>query len=294
MIIIDYSQTVISNLMAEIGNRTDVDIDVNLLRHMVINTIRSHKVKFGREYGDVVIACDSKKYWRKKVFPYYKANRKKAREDSGFNWPSIFDAINLIKEELKAVFPYKVIEVEGAEADDVIAALVYWSLDNDLNEGSLFAEPKPLLIISGDHDFNQLQKYKHVKQYSPVQKKFVKPESTPERSVLEHIIKGDKGDGVPNVLSGDDSIVNGERQRPISSKKLEEWVTDPTTMPNDETFIRNYHRNKQLVDLSMIPEEVKTGIINTFTSYSAKDKSLLLDYFIKNRMKQMIEHIEEL
>jgi hypothetical protein len=111
---------------------------------------------------------------------------------------------------------------------------------------------------------------------------------------LEHIIKGDKGDGVPNVLSGDDSIVNGERQRPISSKKLEEWVTDPTTMPNDETFIRNYHRNKQLVDLSMIPDDVKTGIINTFTSYSAKDKSLLLDYFIKNRMKQMIEHIEEL
>jgi 5'-3' exonuclease len=111
MIVIDYSQTIISNLMAEIGNRTDVELDVNLLRHMVINTIRSHKVKFGKEYGEVVIACDSRKYWRKEVFPYYKANRKKAREDSGFNWPLIFDSINLIKEELKAIFPYRVIEI---------------------------------------------------------------------------------------------------------------------------------------------------------------------------------------
>ena len=166
MIVIDYSQTIISNLMAEIGNRADVELDVNLLRHMVINTIRSHKVKF-KEFGEVVIACDSRKYWRKEVFPYYKANRKKAREDSGFNWPLIFDSINLIKEELKAVFPYKVIEIEGAEADDVIATLVYWSLENDLKEGTLVPEPMPLLIISGDHDFNQLQKYKHVKQFSP-------------------------------------------------------------------------------------------------------------------------------
>lgn len=293
MIIIDYSQTIISNLMAEIGSRTDVELDVNLLRHMVINTIRSHKVKFGREYGEIVIACDSKKYWRKQVFPYYKANRKKAREDSGFNWPVIFDAINLIKEELRDNFPYKVIEVEGAEADDVIASIVYWSLDNDLNEGGLFPTPNPLLIISGDHDFNQLQRYEHVKQYSPVQKKFVKPDTTPERAVLEHIIKGDKGDGVPNVLTADDAIVNGERQRPVSSKKLEEWVNDPSTMPKDELFVRNYQRNRLLVDLSYIPSDIQEKIINTFTNYSVKDKSNILNYFIANRMKMMMEHLGE-
>lgn len=293
MIIIDYSQTIISNLMAEIGSRTDVELDVNLLRHMVINTIRSHKVKFGREYGEIVIACDSKKYWRKQVFPYYKANRKKAREDSGFNWPVIFDAINLIKEELRDNFPYKVIEVEGAEADDVIASIVYWSLDNDLNEGGLFPTPNPLLIISGDHDFNQLQRYEHVKQYSPVQKKFVKPDTTPERAVLEHIIKGDKGDGVPNVLTADDAIVNGERQRPVSSKKLEEWVNDPSTMPKDELFVRNYQRNRLLVDLSYIPSDIQEKIINTFTNYPVKDKSNILNYFIANRMKMMMEHLGE-
>ena len=295
MIIIDYSQTIISNLMAEIGGRTDVDIDINLLRHMVVNNIRAHKQKFGREYGEVVIACDSRKYWRKEVFPYYKANRKKAREESGFNWPLIFDSINIIKEELRTFFPYKVIEVEGAEADDIIASLVYWSLKNDLKDDSMFdPEPRKLLIISGDHDFNQLQKYKHVKQYSPVQKKFVTPESTPENYVIEHIIKGDKGDGVPNVLSSDDCIVKGERQKKIMSAKLEQWIKEPDTMPKDETFVRNYHRNQQLVDLSFIPEKIQNSIINTFTEQPTKDKSQLLNFFINNKMKQMIEHIEEL
>lgn len=293
MIIVDYSQIIISTLMAEIGSRNDVPIEVDLLRHIVTNTLRSHRQKFGRDYGEMVIACDSKKYWRKQQFPYYKANRKKAREDSGFDWPAIFDAINLIKEELRAVFPYRVIEVEGAEADDVIATLVEWSSENDVKEGALFSEPSPLLIISGDHDFIQLQRFKHVKQFAPVQKKFVKPDTTPERYVLEHIIKGDKGDGVPNVLTADDAIVNGERQRPVSSKKMSEWVDDPSTMPTDVIFQRNFDRNKMLVDLSCIPKSLKEEIINTFVNTPAGDKSKLLDYFIKNRMKMMMEHIGE-
>ena len=293
MIVIDYSQTIISNLMAEIGSRKDVEIEVGLLRHMVINTIRSHKLKFEREYGEVVIACDSKKYWRKQHFPYYKANRKKAREESGFNWPLIFDTINLIKEELTKFFPYKVIEVEGAEADDIIATLAKWSVDNDVKEGSLFSEPSPFLIISGDHDFIQLQKYKHVKQFSPIHKKFIKPESTPEAYVLEHIIKGDKGDGVPNVLSADDSIINGERQKKIMSAKLEQWISDPSSMPTDVVFQRNFDRNKTLVDFTRIPKHIEEDIINTFTALPNKDKSQLLNYFIENRMKQMMEHIGE-
>jgi len=278
--------------MAEIGSRNDVPIEVDLLRHMVANNIRSYKVKFKREYGDIVIACDSRKYWRKQYFQYYKANRKKARDDSGFNWQLIFDTINLIKDELKTHFPYKVIEVEGAEADDIIATLSEWSAKNDYQEGSL--QPNPLLIISGDHDFIQLQKYGHVRQFSPVQKKFVKAETTPEKYVIEHIIKGDKGDGVPNVLTTDDAIVNGERQKPVSSKKLEEWVNNPSSMPKDEAFVRNFQRNKVLVDFTEIPKTLKEEIINTFVNQPIKDKSKLLDYFIANKMKMMIEHIEEL
>lgn len=293
MIVIDYSQTIISNLMAEIGNRRDVEIEVNLLRHMVVNTIRSHKVKFGRDFGEVVIACDNKKYWRKTCFPYYKANRKKAREESGLDWSLIFDTINTIKEELRQFFPYRVMEIEGAEADDIIATLAEWSFENDHKEGTLVPEPNPFLIISGDHDFIQLQKYKNVSQYSPIHKKFIKSELTPEKYVIEHIIKGDKGDGVPNVFTSDDAIVKGERQKPVSSKKIQEWLDNPSSMPTDAAFRRNYDRNKQLVDFSYIPKELKEQVINTFENTKSGDKSKLLDYFIANRMKMMLEHLEE-
>lgn len=293
MIILDYSQTIISNLMAELGGRKDVDLEINLLRHMVINTIRSHYQKFKRDYGDLVITCDSRKYWRKEHFPYYKANRKKAREESGYDWNLIFDAINLIKNELKEFFPYKVIEVEGAEADDIIATICKWSQENYVYEGTVVSHPKPILIISGDHDFIQLQKYNNIKQFSPIQKKFIKPESSSESYLLEHIIKGDKGDGIPNVLTQDDAIINGERQKPVSSKKLEQWVNDPSTMPNDVVFQRNFDRNKKLIDLNQIPKSIEEDIINNFTNYPLKDKSLILNYFIEHKMKLMIEHIEE-
>lgn len=293
MIIIDYSQTIISNLMAELNGQKDVDLEVDLLRHMVINTIRSHYTKFKEEYGELVIACDSKKYWRKDHFPYYKANRKKLREESGYNWNLIFDTINLLKQELKDFFPYKVIEVTGAEADDIIATLCKWSQENELVQTGLISEPQPMLIISGDHDFIQLQKYSNVKQFSPIQKKFVKSDKTSSEVILEHIIKGDKGDGIPNVLTADDAIVNGERQKPITSKKLTEWISDPISMPRDENFLRNFQRNKLLTDFSQIPLEVENNILNTFNNYPNKDKSLVLNYFIEHKMKNLIELIEE-
>ncbi len=199
----------------------------------------------------------------------------------------------MIKEELITFFPYKVIEVEGAEADDIIATLAKWSSTNDVKEGTVFTNANPFLVLSGDHDFIQLQKYKHVNQFSPVQKKFVKPETTPEKYVIEHTIKGDKGDGIPNVFSADDVFIKGERQKSVSSKKLEEWVNKPDTMPVDDAFLRNFDRNKTLVDFTRIPSDIEKSIINTFESAPKKDKSLLLDYFIKNRMKLMMEHIGE-
>lgn len=293
MIVIDYSQTVISTLMAELGGRTDIEISLPLLRHMVINNIRSHKQKFGDEYGEVVIACDSRKYWRKEYFPLYKANRKKAREQSGFDWSMIFNAISTIKDELKEVFPYRVIEIEGAEADDVIASLAKWSAEYDLVEGTLLPKAKPFLIVSGDHDFIQLQTLDHVTQYSPVQKKYVKAEVSPDIYVLEHIIKGDKGDGIPNVLSSDDCIVNGERQKPVSSKKLKEWTEIPSSMPSDDTFKRNYQRNQILVDFNCIPKDIREAVINSYKEQGNRDKSKLLNYFIEHKMKNMIELVGE-
>ena len=292
MIVVDFNQTAISNLMMEVGGRNDIEIQVPLLRHMILNSIRSYKKKFGKEYGELVIACDNQTYWRREYFPYYKAGRKKAREESGFDWKTIFEALNLIRSELEVFFPYKVINVDGAEADDIIAVLAEWSQTND-TDNILFKEPKPFLVMSGDHDFIQLQKYENVKQFSPVQKKFVKPDISPEKYIFEHIIRGDKGDGVPNVLSDDDSIVTGTRQKAIRQDKIDIWYKDFEAMPQDANFKKNYDRNKMLVSFDSIPQKVRSAIINSYVDKPQKDKSKLLNFFIEHKMKNMLELIEE-
>lgn len=290
MIVIDYNQVAISNLMGELGGRKDIEINLPLIRHMIINTIRGYKQKYSAKYGDLVIACDNRMYWRRNVYPHYKANRKKDRDESGYDWKSIFEALSTVRKELEVFFPYPVLNVEGAEADDIIATLAEWSQENDLQEG-MFDDPKPFLIVSGDHDFIQLQRYSNVSQYSPKTKKLVKPERKPQDYVIEHIIRGDSGDGVPNVLSDDTCLVEGRRQKPVLSKKMEEWIKDPASMPQDSQFKANYIRNEQLVDLTKIPQDLKINVINTYVTLPKKDRSQLMNYFMQNRMKQMLEVI---
>lgn len=292
MIVVDFNQTAISSMMAELGGRRDVEVNLPLIRHMIINAIRSYKKKFGAEFGDIVIACDNRHYWRRQYFPNYKANRKKARQDSGFDWSSIFEALHQIRSELQEHFPYPVIDVDGAEADDVIATLAEYSQTS--NTDGLLPSAEPFLILSGDHDFEQLQKYSNVKQYAPVQKKWVKLTESPEAVLMEHIIMGDKGDGVPNILSNDDTFINGHRQRPMKKDKVAEWkkMKPEDFITNDEMW-RNFQRNRELVDLSRIPEDIKEAIIESYEAQKGGDRSGLLNYFIANRMKQMIELVDE-
>jgi 5''-3'' exonuclease (including N-terminal domain of PolI) len=292
VIVVDYNQTAISSLMVNLGGRRDVEVNVPLVRHMIINALRSYRKKFGPEFGEMVIACDNRHYWRRQYFPNYKANRKKSRADSGFDWNSIFEALHLVRAELAEHFPYAVIDVDGAEADDVIAVLAEYS--QTMNTDGLIPSAEPFLVLSGDHDFNQLQKWSNVKQYAPVQKKFIKLAETPEAVLMEHIIMGDKGDGVPNILSGDDTFVNGDRQRPIRKDALALWKTQKPEdfITNDEMW-RNFQRNRELVDLSRIPEEIKESIIDNYEMQKQGDRSGLLNYFIANRMTQLIELVDE-
>lgn len=299
MIIVDFNQTAISTLMAELGGRTDVEIRKDLIRHMIINAIRSYKVKYGAEYGELVIACDNRKYWRKDKFEYYKASRKKARQDSGFDWKLIFDTLSEIRAELAAFFPYTVLDIEGAEADDVIAVLAQWTQTNNLAapEG-LFGEPEPqpVLILSGDHDFIQLQKYKNVSQYSPIHKKWIKPDSTIQNYLMEHICKGDKGDGIPNILSADDTFVNDGRQKPVTAKKLESWLQhspDDFVQHVEIDVARNFQRNRYLIDFDYIPDTIRNNIVGAWQTRPVKDKSQLLNYFMEHKMKNMIELLGE-
>ena len=283
--------------MGEMAGRSGKDVEVNvpLLRHMILNAIRAYKNKFSEEFGDeVVIACDNRHYWRRKVFPHYKGHRKKARAASEYDWSAIFDALNIIRNELDEYFPYPVIDVEGAEADDVIGALAEYSQTAG-EDGGLFDEGTqiPFLVLSGDHDFNQLQKWSNVKQYAPAQRKWIKIKEPAAAVLMEHIITGDKGDGVPNMLSPDNSFADGIRQKSIRKALLAEWKVTPPEQWITAEMSHGYNRNQQLVDLSKTPQEIKDNIIESYQRQQGGDRSQLLNFFIKNKMRLMIDVISD-
>ena len=282
MIIVDLSQVMISNLMVQLGNHTNTEIEEELLRHMILNSIRSYNQKFKNEYGEMIIACDASNNWRRQIFPYYKANRRKNREKSELNWTHIFDTLSKVREELKEYFPYRVIQIDGAEADDIIGTLV----DKFGNTS------EKILIMSGDKDFVQLQRYMNVKQYDPVQKRW-RITNDPDRFVKEHIMRGDPGDGVPNFLSADNTFVVGTRQKPLSQKKMDAWIhMDPREFC-DENMLRGYMRNQQLVDLTFVPENLRVQVLTEYETQAGKGRSKLFNYFIEKRLKNLLESINE-
>ena len=282
MILVDLNQVMISNMMMQIGNHQNAQVDENMLRHMILNTLRFNRQKFHREFGELLITCDDKNYWRRQSFPYYKANRRKARDSSELDWSAIFNALNNIRDELKEYFPYRVMQIDTCEADDIIGTIVH-------KEGKELNVGEPILILSGDHDFKQLHKYANVKQYDPTRKRWIS-HSDPNQYLAEHILKGDAGDGVPNVLSPDNTFVMGIRQRPVTKKRMLDWQ-DINKM--DDEVKRNYFRNKSMIDLTQVPAVIKEEILEKYEAENTKDRSQLLNYFIKNKLRNLMESISE-
>ena len=281
MILVDMNQVTLSSLMVQIGNRTALEPD--LVRHMVLNSLRLYRKQFSDEYGELVLCYDNKTNWRREYFPNYKYSRRKDRKASKLDWGAIFDTLHLIKQELQDNFPYKVLEVENAEADDIIASVVRWV-------GASPSHYERVLIVSGDKDFIQLQKHRFVAQYSPTLKKFVNG-IDPYAYIKEHILKGDRSDGVPNFLSPDNCFVDEMRQRPISKKKMATWIDlEPEDFCN-ENMLRNYQRNRTLIDLEYAPDDINEACIQAYLNSTVKDRSGLLNYFIKNKLKSHIENI---
>ena len=286
MIIVDINQIMISNLMVQINGRNAVELNEDLVRHMVLNSLRGHNKKFRKEYGEMVIACDSKNVWRREIFPNYKAGRKATREKSQHDWDAIFSMLHTIKDEIRSFLPYKVIELETAEADDIIATLVK-RIQNQVGPN----HEKKVLILSGDKDFIQLHS-PNVKQYNPVLNKFVGKGEDPVIYIKEHILKGDRSDGIPNVLSDDNVFIEGRRQRPLSKKKIDAWVNE-VFMTFTEEEQKNYSRNRKLIDLSCIPPELEEKIINEFIDAKVASRDKILNYFITKKLKTLIEVIDE-
>lgn len=282
MILVDLNQVLISNLMQQINSNPKISLDEDLIRHMVLNSLRSYTRQFKQKYGQVVICCDSKKYWRREVFPFYKSNRKKDRDASALDWTAIFEILNKIRDELKEYFPGRVIEVEGAEADDIIGTLTVRASANE-----------EVLILSSDKDFVQLQKYPNVSQYSPILKRYIQTDN-PHQYIKEHIIRGDRGDGIPNFLSADNVFALGERQKTINSKKLSEWISKaPEEFCTNDTMLRGYKRNQMLVDLDYIPDTIRQKIVEAYDNAKVGSKQKLMTYFIEKRLRNMIEVLDE-
>jgi len=283
--LIDLNQVIISNLMMHLKQVSKTNtVNEDLVRHMSLNTIRSLVKQFKSKYSDIILCCDNRRYWRREFFPYYKANRKFDREASGLDWHTIFETINNLRNDLKEHFPYKVIDVEGAEADDCIAVL-----------SKFFSEKnEPVLILSGDKDFVQLQKFPNVSQYSPVLKRFIQSDN-PQVFIREHIIKGDRGDGIPNILSNDGCLALHERQKPINKKKLGEWVakTPEEFWANNDTMLRGYKRNQTLIDFDYIPQNVSTQILLAYYDAKPASKQKMLDYMISKGLESLFEVADE-
>ena len=281
MIIVDLTQVLIASLMASTRGGTE-PINEDLVRHIALKNIAMYRKRYHKTYGEIVLADDSGKVWRRDVFPQYKANRKKTRDKDkadGKDWCLIFDCITIIRQELKSNFPYKYICIPICEADDIVGTLC-----------EKYGDTEKIMIISSDKDFQQLQRYSKVNQYSPITKKHIKlTQEQAKEYLVDHIISGDTGDGVPNVLSQDDVFTSGLRQRPLSKKKRE-IIKDPLVM-NDNEVDRNLERNRSLIDLTYIPSEYKEKILHEFDTVEVASSSGLLTYFIYNRLMDLVESI---
>ena len=271
------NQIAVANLMMNLKMNNSKTVDESMVRHMILNSIRMYRKEHRDEYGEVVLTWDSKHSWRRDYYPEYKAGRRKGREESDLNWDDIFGTLNKIRNEIKENFPYKYLEIFGAEADDIIGFLCEENRD------------EKILIISGDKDFIQLQKYPNVTQWSPITKKQVNG-FDPTIYLKEHILKGDTSDGVPNVLSPDNTFTDGLRQRPLSRKKIQSWLVGGGSDWNDEVK-RNFQRNLTLIDLSKTPEELKNQIRLEYNNASHGDRSKLLNYFMIYKLRELTDNI---
>jgi hypothetical protein len=296
MILVDYSQVALSAILTfqrELkGNEAEVK---NLIRHVTLSTIKSYKKKYGKEYGDIVICCDGRKYWRRDFFPHYKAGRKKAREASDLDWGLIFDTLSEMRDDLAKHFPYKVMHIERCEADDIIAALTKYAQENELVQEGLVEESQKILILSSDKDFKQLQLYPNVKQWSPMQKKYV---TATQREIIEykieHIVKGDSGDGIPNIFSKDDVFVVGERQRVVTAKRLQEFIDNGFIACKNDEERRNWKRNIVLVDFDHIPDDVRGEIVQRYINTKPTgDKMAIMNYLIEHRCRLLLDELED-
>lgn len=281
-ILVDYNATCIANLMVQTRGKP-VEVDTKLFRHMVLNSLRAYNMRFKQTHGQLIVCVDSRS-WRRDVYPFYKKNREKAHDEAGVDWDGINSLLNEVTDELTENLPYPVIKVDGAEADDIIAILAASHGDKTV-------------IVSNDKDFLQLQTDANVTQWSPRKGKLLKCKDA-HMYLAEHILQGDSVDGIPNFLSDDDTFVTeGKRQKPMQKKKLAVWTENDPKDWATEQQLRNYNRNKILIDFACIPNQIREEILDTYVcarqKAEATGKSKLINYLMHNRLGQLLGKVNE-
>lgn len=277
MILLDYSSVAMSSLMPQIEQFEENE---DLIRHIIFNLIRKFNLEHRSEYGELIICMDGSKNWRREQYPFYKANRRKKRKEDKHDWNKIFEQISRVREEVKDCLPYKVLHVDRCEADDCIGAVV----SNKQND-------EKVLIISPDKDFVQLQRYPNVRQWSNIQKKWIQAEVHPVIDLETKILKGDTGDGVPNVLSEDNTFIEEGRQTPLTKKKIQALMEDPES--NGTSTARRIIRNRNLIDLSRTPTDIKEEILSQFQQTPKGNIVKMMSLLTKHQMKMMLESLSD-
>lgn len=299
-ILLDTSQIIFQSLFAFADKLTQENTSTeegkeevkNIIRHVVLSQIQYYNKTYREKYGELVICCDGTNVWRKKVFPQYKANRKKSREQHDINWSLVFEFVNELLSDLYNNFEFRVVKTNESEGDDVIATLVKYYQENELLASYIFrSSPQPIMIVSGDHDYCQLHKYGNVEQINPRNHAPVFSDN-PEREIMEKILRGDRGDGVPNVLSDDLVFVEGRKSKALRQTQIDKLITEGYEKCDNETIKKNWKRNACLIDFRFIPKSVEKRILEIYHTPVRGNEVKTYNYLLRNNCNQLLGSLE--
>lgn len=293
MILVDYSQVVISAMYADMKESKGLEINEGILRHMILHTLRAQNSRFRHTHGKMVIAVDGNDYWRRDIYPNYKGNRKAKREDSGIDWDQLYAVMATVLQEIDENLPFIVMKIDKCEADDIIGTLSKYAYASNSDTSSLFNEPEPVVIVSTDGDFVQLQRYKNVSQYSNTRDEFIKPKASAIIDLNLKCVIGDPGDNITNCRSPINSLSDGIRQKSIKQAEKDAWSLRPHLIP--EELLEKYEFNRSLIDLTLVPQIYQDAILEKYLEQVALDKNSekVYQYFKKAGLISMLKYIHD-
>lgn len=265
-------------------------------KHLIFNSLQYIKNKFKNE---IILAIDGTNNWRKEVYPLYKANRSKAKEDNDVNFEEFFEETSKILTAIKDNFPFKVIKVDRAEADD-IAGVIALEYGNEID----------ITLVTSDHDWLQVLSHTMTRMWDPIKKTnslLSDFENTiintdygrMSRFTIIHSLIGDKGDGVPTITGFtkfSDNFLSYLRENGIKTQRVDkvskldifEELIDKYEV---YTIVKSGYKKGETTDIKDVYKTVPFGIKKAEkASESSYALSALLDShpmyrdaFVRNR-----------